>query len=141
MPIKRTHKPNRKTRKAIKSNPIKVECPDFKVEWPDIAALVEQLNKAEVASLTSKADDINEEHAIELLRRAGCTCPVPLVGYRPGVGPRCRMCNTVAKENSNPVSLGPNKYFRLYLTYVMFGFMVLMVIAAVIISFFPHLLF
>lgn len=31
-----------------------------------------------------------------LLRIAGCVCRVSLLGYRPGVGPRCRLCNTVA---------------------------------------------
>jgi len=39
----------------------------------------------------------------ELLHKFGCTCPDPLLGYRPGVGPRCRLCNTVAKiEENNP---------------------------------------
>jgi len=33
----------------------------------------------------------------KILRSAGCTCPVPLLGYRPNVGPRCRLCNTVAE--------------------------------------------
>lgn len=30
------------------------------------------------------------------LRRAGCRCQNPLNGFRPGVGPRCRLCNTQA---------------------------------------------
>ena len=34
---------------------------------------------------------------ISLLRKAGCTCPTPLLGERPNVGPRCRLCNTVGK--------------------------------------------
>lgn len=34
-----------------------------------------------------------------LLRSAGCKCKQPLLGYRPNVGPRCRLCNVVAKEN------------------------------------------
>ena len=32
------------------------------------------------------------------LRKAGCRCNQPLLGYRPEVGPRCRLCNTVASE-------------------------------------------
>lgn len=30
------------------------------------------------------------------LREAGCACPLPLLGTRPGVGPRCRLCNVIA---------------------------------------------
>lgn len=37
-----------------------------------------------------------DSQAIALLRRAGCKCNLPLLGYRPKVGPRCRLCNTVA---------------------------------------------
>jgi hypothetical protein len=32
-----------------------------------------------------------------ILKGAGCKCGKPLIGYRPGTGPRCRQCNTVAK--------------------------------------------
>jgi hypothetical protein len=41
-----------------------------------------------------------EEKAIAFvaLRRAGCKCESPLIGYRPGVGIRCRLCDTVAKN-------------------------------------------
>lgn len=39
---------------------------------------------------------------IALLRAAGCRCETPLLGYRPDVGPRCRICNTVAAE-ANPL--------------------------------------
>jgi hypothetical protein len=35
------------------------------------------------------------------LQKVGCSCKRPLLGYRPGVGPRCRLCNTVAKEEQN----------------------------------------
>lgn len=35
---------------------------------------------------------------VALLRAAGCTDKWPLLGYRPGVGPRCRLCNREAKE-------------------------------------------
>jgi hypothetical protein len=31
-----------------------------------------------------------------MLRSAGCVCTRPLLGERPGVGPRCRLCNTQA---------------------------------------------
>ena len=31
-------------------------------------------------------DDIKE------LRKCGCTCNLPLLGYIPSQGPRCRMC-------------------------------------------------
>ena len=27
-----------------------------------------------------------------LLREAGCKCKIPLLGFIPGAGPRCRMC-------------------------------------------------
>lgn len=39
----------------------------------------------------------NIEEIIQLLRDAGCVCEKPLLGYRVGVGPRCRLCNTVSK--------------------------------------------
>lgn len=39
-----------------------------------------------------------KEKATQLLRDAGCKCEQPLLGYRPGVGPRCRLCNTVAES-------------------------------------------
>jgi len=37
-----------------------------------------------------------EKKAIRYLREFGCKCPDPLLGERPGVGPRCRLCNTLA---------------------------------------------
>ena len=37
------------------------------------------------------------ELRVALLREAGCDCENPLLGWRPDVGPRCRMCNTVAE--------------------------------------------
>lgn len=33
----------------------------------------------------------------KMLRKFGCKCPKPLLGYRPNVGPRCRLCNTLGK--------------------------------------------
>jgi hypothetical protein len=33
---------------------------------------------------------------ISLLRDAGCGCDMPLLGERPGKGPRCRLCGTEA---------------------------------------------
>ena len=34
---------------------------------------------------------------VAALREAGCECEKPLLGWRPNVGPRCRLCNTVAE--------------------------------------------
>lgn len=39
-----------------------------------------------------------ERRDVSLLREAGCKCSLPLLGYRPEVGPRCRLCNTTATE-------------------------------------------
>ncbi len=33
---------------------------------------------------------------VQHLRELGCTCDTPLVGYSPGYGPRCRLCNVDA---------------------------------------------
>lgn len=38
-----------------------------------------------------------ERSDIAALRNAGCRCLWPLIGHRPGVGPRCRMCNVQAR--------------------------------------------
>lgn len=35
---------------------------------------------------------------IRLLRVYGCNCELPLLGYNVDVGPRCRLCNTQAKD-------------------------------------------
>jgi hypothetical protein len=37
-----------------------------------------------------------QREQVDRLRQAGCKCSIPLLGYRPGVGPRCRLCNVVA---------------------------------------------
>ena len=34
-----------------------------------------------------------EHKRVELLRKAGCKCAKPLLGWRPMKGPRCRLCN------------------------------------------------
>ena len=34
-----------------------------------------------------------EEKYVRLLWKNGCHCELPLLGYNPGKGPRCRMCN------------------------------------------------
>jgi hypothetical protein len=39
-----------------------------------------------------------DRDSIVSLRLAGCRCALPLLGERPGVGPRCRTCNTQAIE-------------------------------------------
>ena len=41
----------------------------------------------------------------EQLRQAGCICEKPLIGFRPGVGPRCRTCNTVFKEKTDEIEI------------------------------------
>ena len=33
-----------------------------------------------------------EDQQVKLLREAGCKCDLPLLGYIPDQGPRCRMC-------------------------------------------------
>lgn len=38
-----------------------------------------------------------EDRNTAILRAAGCTCPEPLLGETPHVGPRCRLCNTQGK--------------------------------------------
>lgn len=37
-----------------------------------------------------------ESELMHELREAGCKCERPLLGYRPNVGPRCRLCNVIA---------------------------------------------
>lgn len=37
--------------------------------------------------------DTDCPRCIDAIRHAGCTCKKPLLGHRPGVGPRCRLCN------------------------------------------------
>ena len=32
------------------------------------------------------------------LRTLGCQCPKPLIGYSPGYGPRCRLCQVDAED-------------------------------------------
>lgn len=41
-----------------------------------------------------------DKEIIKRLRKAGCLCPTPLIGERPDIGPRCRLCNTVSIEHS-----------------------------------------
>ena len=40
-----------------------------------------------------------EKKQIDQVRKAGCKCDLPLLGYIPGVGPRCRMCCVEAKDS------------------------------------------
>ena len=49
--------------------------------WPDGTAMTE-----------------SEKNTVMALWAAGCEDYHPLLGYRAGVGPRCRLCNTVAEE-------------------------------------------
>lgn len=39
-----------------------------------------------------------EERHVALVRAAGCKCDLPLLGYLPNQGPRCRMCGAEAFE-------------------------------------------
>lgn len=57
-------------------------------------------HEAKVNKTDIKADLKNEENIIEELRDAGCKCPKPLLGYRPNIGPRCRLCGTIVKDAS-----------------------------------------
>ena len=69
----------------------------LKDHTPDEVEVVifELMMEREVEALkTQLKDDIED---IAHLRDAGCECESPLLGYRPKVGPRCRLCNTVAK--------------------------------------------
>ena len=43
-----------------------------------------------------------EKIHINLLRVAGCKCDLPLLGYIPGKGPRCRVCGIEASDNIIP---------------------------------------
>lgn len=38
------------------------------------------------------------EHEAEVIQ-AGCRCARVLLGHKPGVGPRCRLCNTQAEND------------------------------------------
>ena len=38
---------------------------------------------------------------IKMVRDAGCTCELPLLGYIPNQGPRCRFCNTESFANQS----------------------------------------
>ena len=48
----------------------------------------------EVVETWANGQELTEEEKkyIEILRLAGCTCDLPLLGYIPQQGPRCRMC-------------------------------------------------
>lgn len=51
----------------------------------------------QLAKMLSAAIQKAKPKEIALLRQAGCKCPKPLIGHRPGKGPRCRLCNVEAK--------------------------------------------
>ncbi len=38
---------------------------------------------------------------MEKLRGSGCKCGLPLLGSKPGVGPRCRLCGTQVNDTGN----------------------------------------
>jgi hypothetical protein len=39
-----------------------------------------------------------EERYVKLLWEAGCKCELPLLGYIPNQGPRCRFCGIEVKD-------------------------------------------
>ncbi len=41
------------------------------------------------------------EH-VQMVRDAGCKCELPLLGYIPNVGPRCRMCGVESFYKKEP---------------------------------------
>ena len=45
---------------------------------------------------------------ITLLRKYGCKCELPLLGYIPNQGPRCRMCGIEAFEEQSDGVECPN---------------------------------
>ena len=50
---------------------------------------------------------LEEQEEVRLLRIAGCKClNFPLLGYEAGVGPRCRICNIIAKEDNPKIWAG-----------------------------------
>lgn len=65
-----------------------------------------QLTSSQCNALLIYLDKLVEEkfenlyacrRCIDAVRHAGCCCVAPLLGHRPGVGPRCRLCNSEAK--------------------------------------------
>jgi len=42
-----------------------------------------------------------EEKQVQLLRQAGCSCQLPLLGYIPNQGPRCRLCGVEVFEEKD----------------------------------------
>ena len=52
---------------------------------------------------------IETKEIYDALHAAGCKDEIPLLGYRPGVGPRCRLCNTTIRiENQwQPIESAP----------------------------------
>lgn len=53
-------------------------------------------------------DNVLEEYET-ILKKNGCRCERPLVGYRPNVGPRCRLCNVVAETEKVITNVQANK--------------------------------
>jgi hypothetical protein len=41
-----------------------------------------------------------EEKYVKMVRAVGCTCELPLLGYIPNQGPRCRICCVEAFEKT-----------------------------------------
>ena len=92
--------------KRIKELEARLDNPVLLSDWQKMEKRIKELeanqrtathNELHVA-LTEANKHIKELQARleQTVHAAGCTCPQPLLGFRPNVGPRCRLCNVVA---------------------------------------------
>ena len=57
--------------------------------------------------------DLNQEFpTAHGLREAGCICPKPLVGIRPGKGYRCRLCNAEEERKEGEIRKGDRVFLK-----------------------------
>jgi hypothetical protein len=54
-----------------------------------------------------------EKEHVRLVREAGCKCDLPLLGYIPGQGPRCRMCGAEAKGENEDMNWQGQKVYAI----------------------------
>jgi len=52
--------------------------------------------------MTTEKKKISDGKIIKALRKAGCKCEKPRIGYKPGKGYKCRLCNKVS-DLKNPL--------------------------------------